>query len=294
MKIASLNKDLHSLQNQLNSETATQRDLHDKRAALSKEIRDAINQVRKEREARDALTHEVQTLKNERAELNKQLATKREAHAKILEQKKELITKLKVGDPDSIIKEIRRIEYAIETEAPSFEKETKLMKRINQLKKQLTSAKQITEISTQARNLHTELSAIKQKADTIHELIQDKAHASQQKHHATVQLSTKIDDLTTQEKEITKQLAVREKTLGPINQQLEEKLEQFATASEHQRQENVVRTAQRTATIKQQLAQKRLAVEDKLKRGEKLTTDDLRMLQMIVEQEEEHEKGEKK
>ena len=107
-----------------------------KNQELSAKIRDAIKKIKDNKAKRDALTLEVKTLKPKRDSINKNLSSKSAGLEKLKKEKSALAESLDIKDSPSRIKhQMEKLEFKIETDTVSFEKEKELMKKIKELKK---------------------------------------------------------------------------------------------------------------------------------------------------------------
>lgn len=153
------------------------------------------------------------------------------------------------------------------------------MKEIKEKKRLYDGAKKISTVFDRLHALNKEIEHLRQKSDEAHRKIQEKASASQEHHNELIDASKEINALRAQEKEA---LA----TCTALKQQFKEKNDQFkqkiAELDKLRGQLEGVREEHRMVTRRQQeitLREKQRMVEDKMKRGGKLTTEDLLVMQ---------------
>jgi uncharacterized coiled-coil DUF342 family protein len=234
-----------------------------------KEINSKANSVKKER---DALTKAVKEAKLNRDLLNKELKEKIKTYRKVAPKRKGI-------NVAGLKKQISELEYKIETEAPSFEKEQKMMKLINEKKKQLKEAG----VSEEAAKLEKELDEIRKKANEAHKLIQTKADESQKKHEELVHLLKEGKEAFRKQKEINAKIKEAQSKLKEITEQLNKKLE-YAVAHEGERRESRPRKEfghkkkfekRKEHGPKINYEELQHKAEEKLKKTGKLTTQDL-------------------
>jgi len=120
----------------------------------------------------------------------------------------------------------------------------------------------------------------------LHAQIQTKASTSQEKHTSTIDVSKKIEDLKKKEKKINTQIDEHKKILRPISNELGVKLKKLADLSAKAHIEVKKTRERQEKKLKKKLFDRQVEVQEKIKRGEKLTTEDLLIIQTIEEKEE--------
>lgn len=268
------NREISSLQSELNRVDRVKEEIFSKSNENRKKIAQLRGQASSLKKERDALTDAVKVAKKERDVLNKELKEKITEYKK--KAPKQKATRV---NPGFLRKEIERMEYKIETEGLSFKKEQELMKVINEKKKLIESAEGPKEL----RGLNKEIHELRKKADEAHRLTQQKAEESQKKHEAVIKTSDELRELMKSQKEFEKQIRESKSKEHDISEQLNKKLEEFVAHPEQQRPRQQFRGKQQKRPFKQQTRQldektlldKQQKAEEKLKKGQKLTTEDL-------------------
>ena len=248
------------------------------RNTISAEIKKLILEIKPLREQRNALTAEVKTAKEERSKLTGTIKEKIGEFKTVSGEKP-----VHGESPGRIKHEIERIEYKIETEGLSFEKEKQLMKVIHELSKKLKEAQAAQQIVQKVRQTSGQIDTFKHKADEIHGAIQTKAKESQEKHEKVVSLSKKIDELRKKYAETIAQLDLVRKELASTSAPWKEKqteVDKLRLEIGEAIKENKVKSERNQ---KKMLEDKQKEVQEKLKKGEKLTTEDLIVLQSLPE-----------
>ncbi|MDO8660838.1 MAG: hypothetical protein Q7K43_03030, partial [Candidatus Woesearchaeota archaeon] len=134
------------------------------------------------------------------------------------------------------------------------------------------------------RVAYRELNSARAQADSLHLQVQQKALLSQKKHEHVLEVSKKIDELRAKEDAITKAIHEKSAALEPISVQLEEKLTLLAELSAKAQAERKVQRSSREQEKQRTLSEKQAQVQEKIKKGGKLTTEDLLVLQTIPEE----------
>lgn len=275
-----LHNQIRTLRKRLSELNDQKEKLFDQRNAVGKQISELIKNVKGIRSARDTFTAEVKLSKEEREKLNNDIKLKTAEVKKLAEEKEAIASKSGLTeDPRMLKRELERLNYKIETEAMSFDKETKLMKVINQLKKKVNAAKDVTLANDKLWNATRELDRMRAIANQAHNKVQHAAHESQEKHQGMVAVSHQIDDLKKKEDEFNAQITAKKAEMQPIMAELDTlspKLndinEKLGLAREEgkKNQEN---------EQKKKLSDRAEEVRQKLAKGEKLTTEDFLLLQ---------------
>ena len=252
-QIAILGRDLEVLNN---SKELLYKDKANFDALLSETIAEA-NELKAKKKITD---DEIKKKKQVRTELNKELKT---ASIKLKTQKSTSNAKTKGRlSPDAIKKQIEAMQYAIETEGLSFEKETLYMDRIKRFKTELAAlgpaeaeAKELSSKKVLADSAHTEVQKLAIESTKGFELLTIKAKAIIEAKAKRVAIQAKLKDIKGQ--------------IEAKNQELAEMLNQWLTV---------------TKDIVPEISAEAAEAEflNKFKSSKKLTKDDLLKLQRLA------------
>ncbi len=286
-RIEDLKKEVETLRSQLNAQDPE--GLFSERQRVGREVRDLIKQVEAERKDRDSMVGEIKALKEQRDAFHETVKKKAEENTLASDQKKGNEKKnssqtVPALDPESVRREMRRLEYKIETDALPFDKELVLMKKIKELKKIFVASQKVFAEREKERVAYRELNSARAQADSLHVQVQQKASLSQKKHEHVIEVSKKIDELRAKEDAITKTINEKSAALEPISVQLEEKLTLLAELSAKAQAERKVQRSSREQEKQRSLSEKQAQVQEKIKKGGKLTTEDLLVLQTLPEE----------
>ena len=134
-RLENLKKTITELKANLNSINDKKEAAFEKKNKISVEIRESIRKIKDSKSLRNDLTKQVADSKEKRQELNEQIKANIEKIKELSQKKKDISSKYNLqGDPSRLKAEIDRLEMIIETEAPSFSKEQKIMKEIKEKK----------------------------------------------------------------------------------------------------------------------------------------------------------------
>src|SRR3989344_2246178 len=234
-----INKEIINLKSRL-SKLGSEKELwFEKKEKLKKEISELIKGVKEIKKNKDGVDKEIKKFKKERDLVNKEVK-------KLILGVKNLNDEFKGGKVNiiEIQKKIERLDMKIETEALSLTNEKKVMEEIKKLKKILDENKVVLERDGRRKNLNKEIDEKKQKAEELHRKVQENALKSQKYYEEFITFSKKINDDLGME---LKKVKIKKEKIGEkIDKNMREKI---------------------------------ITVEEKLRRGGKLTTEDLLVLQ---------------
>ena len=262
---------------------------NDKKAVVDiEQLRSEINKVQSKKEATfseksrwDRSISELlqkakfhKTTRDEKTNSVKELKIKRQKLADILREKIALIKKVSSFNskakmsPTSIKAKIEKLEQIIETEVISFDKEKKLTEQIKSLKRQystLTLADQQKEDKTK---LNKEIRTLRKEADGLHDQVQNNAKMSQEAHEELLQVFSGLDEARKQQKKFLEQFIQAKEEFQRLRLLLNEK----GGISDKR---DFVNIQQKKAAQGKKIKQLVQSVEQKIKEGKKLTTEDL-------------------
>lgn len=272
--------EISKLRNALN-DIDTEKELRfKKKQELSAKIKDAIQKIRDSKAKRDSLTLEVKGLKQKRDSINKELSLKSSELEKLKKERSELAKSLDVKDSPSRIKQqMERLEFKIETDTVSFEKEKELMKSIRGLKKSYDKASILEESNKKIKDAMGIVRQMKRDANEAHKAVQEKAKQSQALHEEILKISAEIDKAKSKEEEAFKKFSEFKNNFNAANAQLKEKLKSMNEVKSRLDRIASERKERKMAVQESFLKSKEDAVNEKIKRREKLTTEDLLVFQ---------------
>ncbi len=271
----SLEKEIFELRARLNEANDKKEKAYAEKAKVSMKIRSLIGQIKSSRSSRDTMTDDIKAQKIERRNLNDQIRKKIEEIKKVSAKKQELLGKHRTKTtPASLKREIDSLELRVETEALSPDEEKKVMAKIKELKRTYTQVSEIGTVFDEYRRLSREIDALRASADAIHAKIQEQAGSSQEQHEALLTISKEIDELRKEEKEKSEEFLREKAKFNAIDEMLKEKL--LALRPLQKELGDKVEQEQKARKKKQEQSfrEKEREVEEKIARGEKLTTED--------------------
>lgn len=259
------------LRSQLNELSEKLKPLFLRKREIREGISSRLHKVKALREERDALTAQVRQHKQEREHAESELKVKM-GTVKELQQ---IPVQEQRMSPGRIRQEIEKIEYKIETEVMSFDKEQKLMKRIKELQKKLEEALKANDAYHKMRTARDEAREVRKKGEEEHHLVQQQAAESQKKHENLILLLKEVDGLRVQDKETEEEIQRVKVDFNKVKSELEQALLKLNESGKKVDELKHEASEKKKRQVEEELEQKMKSVEEKLKRGEKLTTQDL-------------------
>jgi len=296
-KVSDIRKEVSGLRTELNSLNENKENLYSEKDKVSQKIISMINEIKDLKKERDTYTNDVKQLKVDRERLNATLKTDSEDLKKYVTAKDSIKSKSKLTEnPTKIKKEIESLEFKIETEGMSFDKEKKVMLQINDLKKKLVGSAEYIEASDKVFEIRKRIRNDRRDANKIHKDVQEKAKLSQERHEKILELSNSIDELKKDEQEKFNKFVAAKEEFNKVNDVLKEKIKILNDYHEELKKHKVKVKKENKEKIEKTLEEKSKAVDEKIKKGKKLTTEDLLIFQRMGDNddfEEESSKEEK-
>ena len=279
-----LQKELQPLRQQLETLHQTKEVAFQKKEQLKKELKEHITKLKTLQANHEQQGKGLQEAKKHKNEERTTLQRLREELAKLREQKKQLETTLPKGNYQLLKRKIEQLESSIETEGYDYKKEQKVMQQIKKLKQDYSQIKGILTINEKIRQI----------MDNIRE------HGQQFEVYATImkaagskdyeEFKTTLDQVKRLRKEeetafmtfiqCKEQFNPLYKHAKDLQQQITSLRQQLGT-TERKEQKNKQFTERNNRKKKEQtfIQEKVATVEEKWKKGKKLTTADLIALQ---------------
>jgi len=279
-KLNGLKKEIYDLKISLNHLDGQKEEWFRKKESLSKEIKDKIKNIRENKTKRNSLTEEVKKHKEKRKEIYDKSKNKISDIKEIGKQERDLIRKHNIkGNPSRIKEDIDMLESKIETEVISFEKEKEIMKKIKALKKKLKETKELNVILNKKSDVSKEIDMLKNEAKDSHKKVQDKAKESQAKHEVIITNSAEIDELKKKEEKAFQKFIEFKKKFNEANDKLKDKLMGMNKVNEKLDIHKKEHRKRRKDKEQEILKGKGDIIKEKMKKGGKLTTEDLLIFQ---------------
>ena len=280
-RLKDLRVQIGALKKELNKLNREKESWYSKRSEVNKKITELIGGVKGSKDERNELSGKVKELKAHRDDLNKEITEK---SAKLNALKEVYDSKggsktAKEENPVAIKKELERLDYVLQTQPMSFDKEQKMMKEIKSLRKKLNEMSSVMgeweEISTLTRDINK----LRRKSNSAHRQIQKKAANSQVKHEVVIGKSKEIDALKEEEQQYFEKFKEFKELFTIKNTKLKELLKETDELRAILEEQDIQVDEDRKRQDQIALKEKAKEVNEKVKTGKKLTTEDLLIFQ---------------
>jgi len=281
-ELNSVRSDVRDLRNKINNLDRKKEELYREKRKVSSDIHSRIKVAKDSKDKRNNLTEAVKTTKHSKEELEAKLKALEAEVSTLKEEKIKLLQKIGVSDPMMLKKDIKKLEFKIETEGVTFEKEKELMKVLSKMKKQYDSTKVIFDIENKLSSKFRELRDLREMTDMTKKIVQVSAKESQKHHVELIESSKEIDELKKREDTFESEAAKYKSEIFAANEELNGKMQRMDELRKVLGENNVKLREDVERSNHEILKQKDNAVQEKIKTGKKLTTEDLLILQRTM------------
>ena len=158
-----------------------------KRDTLNSEVKRTSEEIRQVKGKRDSLNAKVKELKDKRDALRVLASKKREALSKLLEQARGISEQLQ-GTMSELSRQIKGLEWFIQTNPLSSKAERNLVAKIGALEVNLVKHKGLRNVKDKLLQLRVEVGALRLQAQATHEELTKVAEESEKIHEAMQEL----------------------------------------------------------------------------------------------------------
>ena len=179
------------------------------------------------------------------------------------------------GDLRQVEREIKDIDWKIQTSSLPLKEEQDLVNRVRQLESQLVVQKQIRKVKDALFKLRAEKQKFGAEAQTIHEKLSELAEQSQKYHEQMIEVLDKARELQTEADEAHKKYVETREQAQKLHQKCVELLEKIKSIQRELKETMNKKQAERQSELKEELEKRAL---EKMKRGEKLVWEEFQVL----------------
>lgn len=268
-----LKKEIFELKNQLNLFSMEKEKWYKEQNRLKNVLQEEIKKIKKIKGTADKSTLEFKEIKKARDTENQEVKKFITKIKELRERKALLLKKYNVKEPEKSHSQIEQLEKKIETEALSPDQEKKVMKQINSLKKIFGKDSELEAVILDIKKISTSLDEAKRKADELHNKLHDVRKESS--YLGFKETSKNITELKGKQQEAYHMFIDTKKKFLEIDKAIKEKLKLLNIERKcEETKKNVEKRKVEKMNIAKihQLAQK---VEEKIKKKQKITTEDL-------------------
>jgi len=251
------------------------RKLAQERNGLHGEAAKLRSEAQSLREKRDDLNSEIQQFKILREEARKDYFTKIDDLRELRKKIKEVMANKPRRSARSLEDEIKAIEWKIQTESPSLNEERKMVNIVKALEGQLQVYRERKRIADKIDVLENEVKRLNDKALAHRERTLELAQQSQGFHGKMVEKLTRMRELRAKANELHKEYISYQEKAKAVHSKCLDIMGQIKAIRDEIRRKEERETVKLQACLKERLTKEALA---KLKRGERLTFDEFKIL----------------
>jgi len=249
--------------------------LAEERDGLNAKIREIRNKIGNHKKSRDEFNERVKHAKEQRNDINKK-------HIELKKKIKDLERQRSTSEGVNInqLKQtIRKLETDQMTQIMSSQKEKKLIETISDLNKKVKTQEQKLNQDPKLKEAIEEEKQLRQKAEKHHEFVEKMAKRAQEEHQEMIELVGSVENMVRRANEIQETIVMTKIEADTVHKDFIDcvnkihDLEREVTGAEEKKRkkkkEEDISSAQQEANI----------IFEKFKRGDKLSTEDLMVLQ---------------
>jgi len=278
----SIEKKIEELSPELASIKAERDKLHreakswaEKRNSFHEKIRKLRTEANTTKEKRDTLNQKVKELKNLREQAKDERKEKRNQILRLRENMSTLLAKKPSQNLRAIQKAIESLEWKIQTTPLAVKQEGEIISKVKRLEIQRNILKKLRELRNALIELQTEEKALATEAKSHHEKLSELAEQSQKLHEQRLEILNHTHNLKVEsDKAHQKYVETSQKSDGLHLRYIE--LLQRINDLKQKRQ--IVEEAKQAERRKQLLEEAHKKALEKMKRGEKLTWQEFKLL----------------
>jgi uncharacterized coiled-coil DUF342 family protein len=235
------------------------------------------SRLKQEREERNRANEKVAELKAIKQEFKNELDERKSLIDELEKRKRESISHLK-DDPDELRDRIRKLEWFLQTNVLSLGKENEVVRQISALEKRLKGAKVIDEVDTELIEIVDKAKGIKNKLNEYRTQMLELVKMSQDHHAIVVDLQKQLGDLKKEADDAHKRYL---ESFGLASEALSKSRkihDQIRDLNEKAMSERTDRNSDRRKNIEQRIEKVVTQAYEKVKKGGKITMDELSVL----------------
>lgn len=251
-------------------------------------IAEKIRQIGEFRKARNDLTRQVREMKVQRDALNTQITERITQIKEMRPAEKPVVPRPQLTDAKGrpvrvrdLQRQVKILEEKMETVPMDFQAEQKMMKTIKALKKQIDQFDQAEGLSGDLAVKSREIDDLKKQANVLHAKVTKIAKDSQEYHERMIKLSAEIEELKKEEEGIYQEFLQHKQEYVKIAGEVRGAETEARQVRNAQREEERKARKEKDAQDQKTLQQRAKEAEEKMLKGEKLTTEDLLALQSM-------------
>lgn len=274
-KIEELDQKLVTLREQRDKLAAEMKEWAEKRDKFNSEFKRLKAEAAELKKIRDEINTKVKELKQQRNQMIAEIAQKNRELKCLRDQIKVLIMKKPPESVNALQREIEAIEWKIQTTPLSLQEEKQLVEKVKRLEVQLKIHRKIEELNQKKLELTTDLKALEARAKSLHDRIVNEAERSQQIHEEMIKKLEEAKRLKVEAGVFHKFFLQAREKVNPVKEEIKKILEEMRKLREEVAAEALEEKRRSEESLLDNIAKTAM---EKLKRGEKLTWEEFKIL----------------
>lgn len=274
-KIEELTRQLTQLRQERDQLNQEAKKWVEKRNQHNQQIKELQTEAKRIKEKRDEINLQVQILKAAREKAKAQRQEKHEKAVKLMGKMKPVAERKSASRFQDLEKRINDIDWKIQTLSLPVQEEKELVEEVKALETQKTSHKRFLKLKDRLVEAQTEARAFGTQARLRHEELSKLAKQSQEVHTQLVDTVSKIKPLRQSANEAHQMYQQLRQKANMSHEKYVEIQQQIKSLKREMADEEKQQYAQKTQVLKNQAITR---AREKMKRGEKLTFDEFRLL----------------
>lgn len=244
------------------------RELAKKRDEIDSRIKILRADALEIKRVRDEANAEVKRLKEQKKEIKTERARKIEEIKKIQAEIKSLAAKKPKKEASVLQREIEAVEWKIQTTPLSLREEKQLVEKVKHLETQLNIHRRIEQLNQRKLELTAELRALEARAKKLHEKMISEVEKSRKTHEEMLKRLEEARNLKKEAENVHRLFLQAMDRAKPVKEKIKKIAEKIALMEAEERRES-------EENLLENIAKQAL---EKLKRGEKLTWEEFKIL----------------
>jgi phosphoserine phosphatase len=255
----------------------------EKRNAVHEQVKTLRGEAKQLKEKRDSINQKVKEQKTLREQARNLQREKRAQVSKAKEKLQGMMEKTPSRRVADIQKEIDRIDWTIQTTSIPVSEEKALVDKVRVLESQRAALKQWLELKNTLVELKTEEKALATQAKQHHETLTQLVEQGQECHKRMFELVSEAQSLRSEaDAAHQKNMEFRQKA-NEIHQRFLQTLQLINSVKQEAQKKEEAKQTEKTEKLREEAVQK---AQEKMKRGEKMTWEEFKLLTETTEGEE--------
>lgn len=274
-KVEELSRELVSQKEERDKLNLETREWAKRRNSLHEQIKNMRAEVTSLRERRDALNEKVRGLKSLREQTRAECKEKRVQILKVKEKLRHLMDKKPSRGRQDLENEFESLEWKIQTTPLTIKEEKAVVDQVKLLEAKLLIHKQIQKLRDSLIELQAEEKALEAKATLYHEELSELAEQSQRLHERMLEAMNRARALQAEAGNAHQKYVETRQRSQEVHQKYAEMLLRVRALKQELSRAEEEKQSQRQLELHKELEKRAL---EKLKRGEKLTWEEFKIL----------------